>query len=466
MDVLVVGGEHAFVTGPFASKLARVGVNLHTHWDWALRRPPGTLPKQCKGVVVVHDMVSHALSDAAKDLAVAADVPFALISRKFSAALPVLKQAGIAQIDALTIEDAPDQEEDDLSMNDLKTWISLSLEANFEAPDESLVAEAVAFDPTQPVDAVEALVRETRAAMRESWRKIHSNSAYAKSLSHTAGAWVRRQMPSVNMEDSTTLPMLRSKSVALFGVGVPESVLVDVGFHTWEIRGVMTRQRVRTAVAAGDAILRTADVQRFVEWIDKGTGPCPLQMKGGQPLEVVSVILRACPDMAPNMVGRVYRRITNSGLGPYYVAAVNWAHENSMDAPTVDAPTVDAPTVDAVEDSPSDAIDPRAAEVLRALFGGDKIPDDAATIARDARCALNAVDADAAAVADGREPTETAAMVSSRAADIIAARDLDALAAKQAEAEAALKAAEDAYLHAQEEFRLARERIANLRRQS
>ena len=458
MEVLVVGGEHSFVAGPFANKLSKVGIALAAHWDWALRRPPTTLPKPCQGVVVIHDMVSHALSDAAKDLATAAGLPFALVPRKFSAALPVLQQAGIAPPDAIPLpEDDPPPANDPGQDDDLRTWITMSLEAQFEEPDEVFIASAMAFDPTQQVSTISTMVHEIRTSMKRRWRDVHEDSEAAKSLAAVAGAWLRRQMP-LDMEGPGTLPGLRSQTILLFGLGVPESVLVAAGFQTWEIRGAVTRQRVRAAVKTGDAVLQGADAAAFARWIDKGVGTCPILMKGGQPLEVVSIILRARPDMAVNMVGRVYRRMTGAGLGPYYYAAVKWAHDNPLSAPAVDV------EVAPVEESKPTPVDSRTSEILRALFGDDAIPEDALDIARDARRALDAVTADAAAVADGREPTETVSMVSGRAADIIAARDLSALAAKQAEAEAALKAAEDAYLQAQEEFRIAQARISSLRR--
>ena len=49
LQVLVVGGEHAFVQGTLAEKFKAIGLTIGEHWDWSVRRPPNKAQGGCEG---------------------------------------------------------------------------------------------------------------------------------------------------------------------------------------------------------------------------------------------------------------------------------------------------------------------------------------------------------------------------------------------------------------------------------
>ena len=97
MQVLVVGGEESFVKRTFANHLASHGTEVGWHWSWNMARPKSTLPQKCQGVIIIKDMVSHKLSNAAKALAKDNDLPVAEVQRKFSQAFLILREKGLVE---------------------------------------------------------------------------------------------------------------------------------------------------------------------------------------------------------------------------------------------------------------------------------------------------------------------------------------------------------------------------------
>jgi len=92
MNVLVVGGAESLIQGAFGQKLASHGIEV----AWHEVRPARLeiLPDAAEGVLIIKDMVSHALSGAAISLAKLKGIPFAQVTRKFSHAYPVLRDSG------------------------------------------------------------------------------------------------------------------------------------------------------------------------------------------------------------------------------------------------------------------------------------------------------------------------------------------------------------------------------------
>lgn len=503
MQVLVVGGEHAFVHGTFASKLNSVGVDIGAHWDWTLRRPPQVVPKGCKGVVVLHDMVGHHLSNAAKDAAATAGVPFALVPRKFSAALPVLQQAGIVSdtatfkaddtvevTDAVAVvaETVPVEPTPSTNKAELRSWISLVLEADFAALDGTVSEKTTEFVNGVSRSTIDAEVPRVRESMRKAWASKNRSADAERTLRAATQAWVSRS--SHDPDDPLSLPRIRAESRTLFGVPLPEDILLGAGFQVWELKGLVSRERVRKGVRDGDAIIANmtpAEFDAFRNWVinvrDNGkanASRCPLMVSlKGLPSEGITVIVRAVPDIGASAAARVYNQMTGAGLGPYYHTAVLWAAAQVPNPASKFDPVATAFTEVSVPVSAPDTTAPVTEDSLlvrltNALFGGNTVPEgtDIVSVATEAKAALDAVNAAAASLADGGDTMAVDVLVRGKAADIVARRDLDAVEAKRRQAEEAMKAAEEAFRRAQEEYLLAqgiadetRSRITSLRGQ-
>lgn len=483
MQVLVVGGEHAFVHGTFATKLNSVGVTIGAHWDWTIRRPPQVLPKGCKGVVVLHDMVGHHLSNAAKDAASTAGVPFALVPRKFSAAFPVLQQAGIVSNEAVPQAEEPVGVTDTVavvadtvltetvnppsSASDLRSWIALVLEADFAAQDGTVAEKATEFVNGVPRATIDAEVPQVRESMRKGWASKNRSAEADRTFRAATQAWLSRS--SHDPDDPLSLPRIRAEAYTLFGVPAPEDVLLDAGFQVWELKGLVSRERVRKGVRDGDAIIAnmtSAEFDAFRNWVvnvrDNGkqnVTKCPLTVSlKGLPSEGITVIVRAVPDIGASAAARVYQQMTGASLGPYYHMAVVWA------LPQFPNP---ATKFDVVETAPVGE-ESLLVRLTNALFGGKPVPEgtDIVAVATDAGTFLDALDelAEVLSVATEHSVAEPAmrAFVSKmmpladrRVADILARRDLEFDEAMARQAEAEMKAAEEAFIKAREVYQRA-----------
>jgi len=473
MQVLVVGGEHAFVQGTFATKLNGVGVGVEAHWDWTIRRPPQNIPKGCDGVVVLHDMVGHHLSNAANTAATAANVPFALIPRKFSAALPILRRSGIV---AESVPDEPvDDPTDDVAVptppnqpDALRAEIVRALEATFDADDADVAHAVVGTDGAEPFGVVYPMVAKVRRQMVSEW-SVHKRSPEAeRSLAAAAAAWLGRNPP--NTDDPSAISRVRKATQALFGTAVPERVLVGAGFQVWELRALFTRDRVRHGGQAGDGILNgltPAEFDAFRDWVvdvrDNGKGSvvaCPLRRSmRGLPVEGLTMMMRVVPDLEVHQAGVAYQKMTGSGLGPYYHAAVSWyVAAHGWDR------TIAEPTPEPTPEPVAPSVEGPTAGILAALFGEGVSPS--VQVAIEARAALDAVNAAAESLASGGDTAALDALVRSKAADIVAARDVATLEARALEAKAAYLKAQEEFLAAQGAAEEARTRIAALRRQA
>lgn len=479
MQVLVVGGEHAFVQGTFANKLGSVGVGIGAHWDWTIRRPPQTVPRGCSGVVVLHDMVGHHLSNAAKTAADAAKIPFALVPRKFSAALPVLRQAGIVA------SDVPDEHTDDVPVtvqpdpkaSDLRSIITIAIEGYFELNDAVLTDMVCESEPDAAPSEVYREVVSVRKQMLADWSARKRSATAELSLENATRAWLRRNPPSP--DDPGCLSRMKADTFRVFGTAIPEFVMLDYGFQTWELRGLLTRERVRSGVRKGDLILASltpAEFDAFRNWVitekdngKKASTPCPLKTSvRGLPIEGLAIMLRAVPDMSSRAADRVYNKMSGASLGPYYHTAALWglsevpAPEQSL----AKQPTETESVADLVCAVPSTVPEPivemtLSERIVAALFGSGSEPSvETATLAR---IALDAVNAAAESVAAGGDTTALDALVRSRAADIIAAREIVSLEEKAKAAEAVFLKAQEEFLQAQAAAEEARNRVAVLR---
>ena len=499
MQVLVVGGEHAFVHGTFASKLNAVGVDIGAHWDWTLRRPPQVVPKGCKGVVVLHDMVGHHLSNAAKDAAATAGVPFALVPRKFSAALPVLQQMGIVSETATVQADDTVEVVNAVSViaktmpitparssmankAELQSWLALVLESDFTAQDKEVAEKATEFVNGVPRSVIDAEVPRVRESMRKEWASNHRSTDAERTLRSTAQAWMSRSAH--DPDDPLSLSRIRAEARSLFGVPVPDDVLLGAGFQMWELKGLMTRERVRKSVRGGDSIIAGmthVEFDAFRTWVcgngKENASRCPLTVSlKGQPTEGITVVLRAAPDLGPNAAARVYQKMTGASLGPYYHTAVVWALSQFPNPASKFYPAATAlsEVVATAFDDVTVEEEPLLVRLTRALFGDAPVPDgtDIVAVATEAKAVLDAVNAAAASLADGGDTSAVDVLVRGKAADIVSRRDLDVVEAKRLQAEDAMKAAEGAFRRAQEEYLLAqgvadetRSRITSLRGQ-
>lgn len=92
MDVIVVGGADSLIRGYYGSKMRANGVNIKWHEHQASRLD--TIPQAAQGVVIIKDMVSHALAGAAIALAKNRGIPFVQVPRKFSHAVQILRASG------------------------------------------------------------------------------------------------------------------------------------------------------------------------------------------------------------------------------------------------------------------------------------------------------------------------------------------------------------------------------------
>lgn len=476
MQVLVVGGEHAFVHGTFATKLGSVGVQIGAHWDWTIRRPPQVVPRECEGVVVLHDMVGHHLSIAAKEAASTAGVPFALVPRKFSAALPVLRKSGIV---SASVPDEPTDEQEiphpstaseSETLAELRSGIALVLESHFDVDEPTVTDQVVEVVGGWSPGDVYREVAKVRQQMLADWSARKRSVAAERSLTTATTKWIERNHP--NPDDPATLNRIKAEAFKLFGTPVPEKVLVDYGFQVWEIRGMFTRERVRTGIRTGDQILASMtkdEFEAFRQWVSdeshsgkKATTPCPLKTSvRGLPFEGLTLMLRAVPDLSSRAADRIYHKMSGAGLGPYYHTAALWGIASAPTPAPTAAPTAEdaVPVVEpVVVRTPDDSL---ASRILAALFGDGTEPS--VDVAIKAREALDAVNAAAESVASGGDTSVLESMVRSKAADIIAARDIAALEEKARSAESAFLKAQEEFLMAQAAAEEARTRLATLR---
>ena len=442
MQVLVVGGEHAFVHGTFASKLEGVGVNIGSHWDWTMRRPPQVIPKGCKGVVVLHDMVGHHLSNAAKDAASSAGIPFALVPRKFSAALPVLQRAGIVSANVSVSEDAAVEVETPTPDSELQSWVTLVLESAFASSDE-VVAARVAEMMSGSVSGIAATVAQRRAEMRASWSTARRTPDADRSFTAAATAWGNDLK--VDTDDPLSLARVRAEARTVFGTSPPDAVLTNIGFQIWELRGAFSRDRIRMGVAHGDRVyagMTPEDRAGLSGWLTDGADfagrAAAVANMRGRPVEALTVLLRCVPDLSATAAARSYSKLTGANLGPFYYDAVKWMLGRTP------APTVE--TIPAVVAPP-----PAMPEAF------DALKDEVVQVAHE-RAVLDAFEAAVESVANGGTADALIRLVNAAAAERIEKRELEA-------ADAELRVAEELFKAAQEKARITRERIARMRAQ-
>jgi hypothetical protein len=457
MDVLVVGGEHSFVQGTFATRLKSIGVFIRTHWDWNGNHTPTSLPANCQGVIVLREMVSHGLSNAAKAIAAEANVPFALVSRKWSVALPVLQQIGIVA----TTPTAPSNDElekeptkENGPLEDLSAWVALILESDFAATDRAVADKASEMVPGMPMTTLEDAVRDMRATMRKAWSAKSRSADAERTLRAAMQEWLGRS--TFDPEDSQSLARLRSSAQSLFGVPILEELLVGRGYQSWEIRGMLTRERVRTAVRNADAMIAAlppGEFDAFRAWVlqerDNGKSQlaiCPLNISlRGLPAEGLTFLLRAVPDINAATATRVYPKMSGTGFGAYYYHAVVWALAQfpapARVAITPEPPPVvhtpePPPVINTPEPPPGPAEDPSLLNQLKQVLVGSPASSEADLIqrAKEARTILDALEAAAMSLASGGDAAAINALVQAKAESIKAERSKQELEAAEQEA--------------------------------
>jgi hypothetical protein len=446
MQVLIVGGEHAFVHGTLASKLEGVGVSIGSHWDWTMRRPPQVVPKGCKGVVVLHDMVGHHLSGAAKDAASVAGVPYVLVPRKFSAALPILQRAGIVS-KTVPVPDVDDVSEESATDSELKTWASFVLESSFASTDREL-AERLADVSPGGADGIIGTIALVRAEMRASWASARRTADAERSFNAAVTAWAATEK--VDPDDPASLARIRSQGRIVFGVVLPDAVLAGFGFQPWEIRGAFTRERIRIGVEQGDKMfvdLSADDRLEIGRWLCQNVTYRKMAMIGqklrGKPVEALAIMMRIVPDLSAGATSKAYMNLTGANIGPYYHEAVKWMIGRTP-APTLPPVLIDTSDVEVeVEVAPVVEV----AKVVEVAPENDR-----------ERSILAAFDAAVESVANGGTADELIRMVNAAAAEQVEKRELEAVDAEVRAAEELLKAA-------QEKARSTRERVARMRGQ-
>jgi hypothetical protein len=92
----VVGGEVSLVNGNFGRKLGEVSVDVQNHLH-SSKTLPSQVPTGTDCVIIIKDMISHALFWSAVELAKGQNLPYAIVPRKFVKALPMLKAKGIVE---------------------------------------------------------------------------------------------------------------------------------------------------------------------------------------------------------------------------------------------------------------------------------------------------------------------------------------------------------------------------------
>ncbi len=94
MQVMVVGGAENLVKGNLGRKLRDAAIDVEWHVPYKKRKKVDNIPSGCEGVVVIKDMISHPLHDSVAKLAAKANIPVAVIQRKWAHAEPVLRSRG------------------------------------------------------------------------------------------------------------------------------------------------------------------------------------------------------------------------------------------------------------------------------------------------------------------------------------------------------------------------------------
>lgn len=149
MNVIVVGGADSLIQGSFGQKLSRHGIQVEWHESQPARLD--ALPDAAEGVVIIKDMVSHALSGSAISLAKMKGIPFVQVTRKFSHAYPILRDSGflknVAALEAIKGQAA-----------NTPTPITPEAKKEFTMPVSNPTLPAVSPDDVQ--EAIDLIFRE------------------------------------------------------------------------------------------------------------------------------------------------------------------------------------------------------------------------------------------------------------------------------------------------------------------
>jgi len=196
-QVLVVGGDPAYVRDTLSKKLMTVGLNVTQHNGWGFKGAV-TIPNGCDGMVLLGKEASSGLTRSARSAARSAGIPLAECSeRKFSHMLPALKMVGLVDGDGphnIEKADAPVPDkvtEDHPSLTDTADWATLYLEDRPERTDAEVVTRIKKEKETNGFSAKEltAVVQGVRSHLISVWSKAHPNKALNEKICKIKIAW-------------------------------------------------------------------------------------------------------------------------------------------------------------------------------------------------------------------------------------------------------------------------------------
>lgn len=222
MRVVVVGGADSFVRGNLTRKLDEHGVEVVGHLAQTLGK---ALPAGTEGVVIIKDMVSHAMAGQAVDMAKASGVPVAMVQRKFSSALPVLRAKGIVEPESGDSSTETEEEE-------LPTFADVVDERVATDPqcllDEDQLAQDVLTElglPGSQGAGVRLAIRSAHRRVREQWGQT-KHELYLRWLERRFAAFLAGREP------WPAVAGLRSTSRAIFGTMVADGLISEVKART------------------------------------------------------------------------------------------------------------------------------------------------------------------------------------------------------------------------------------------
>jgi len=184
-QVVVVGGDPAYVRDTLGKKLISVGVNPERHYGWGYKGPVN-LPDGCDGLLLLAKEASSGLSRQARDAVRKADLPLAECSeRKFAHMLQALKTVGLVDGEGPTnVEKAeapapePKEDKEHPSLQETAEWATLYIEDKPERTNQDIVAQIKKEKATNGFseDDLLAVVKGVRTQLLQQWASGHRKS--------------------------------------------------------------------------------------------------------------------------------------------------------------------------------------------------------------------------------------------------------------------------------------------------
>lgn len=191
-QVVVVGGDPAYVRDTLGKKLLNVGIDPKWHFGWGFKGDI-SIPDGCEGLVLLAKEANSGLSRSARSAAREAGIPIAECSeRKFAQMLPALKTVGLVNGEGpsnVEKADAPEppKEKNDThpSLQEAAEWATLYIEDKPERSDEEIVTQIKAEKATNGFtrDDILAVVKGVRSQLRHVWSKTPRRDAASRAKS-------------------------------------------------------------------------------------------------------------------------------------------------------------------------------------------------------------------------------------------------------------------------------------------